>query len=383
MMQVLHRGFDGLDVSFQGQISADLFRGLDAAKQKAQRFQQQTVLTWNGVQMLVSESGSRGGYAFVASTGQFGATWFFKKPNDHDPWGVRVSCSSFNLALNGLGASRACLYQTLHDLGITVPNGAESISRVDYAIDFLAPELVLIPEHFVMHSNANRADHREPPEVRTNGTSGRVTSVTIGKMPGRQVIVYDKRAEVIARHKVGWWEIWDANRLAAGYGPLNRKMPSESRAWRVELRAGKRHLKDRWGIVSWDDLDSRLGDVFLAMLQAIRYAEPNGDTNRARWPASDLWEQVKHQTRTDLFEMRTCANPNLVKLVQQEEYDRLLSGQMLGLLTSRAAVAGISMVELVQFARRIGIEMADEIAQDHAKFAKKLVRAAARLAVAR
>lgn len=106
-MELLYRGFDGLDLSFQGQISPELCKELEAAKEHAQETHSPTVLFWNGVKMEVSESGARGGYAFTGSTGRYGATWFFKKPNPRDPWGVRVSCASFNLALNGLGGARA------------------------------------------------------------------------------------------------------------------------------------------------------------------------------------------------------------------------------------------------------------------------------------
>jgi hypothetical protein len=250
-MELLYRGFDGLDVSFQGRISPQLCKELEAAKEHAQESNGPTVLFWNGLKLEVREGGARGGYSFTGSTGPFGATWFFKRPNPRDPWGVRASCNSFNLALNGIGGARAELYETMECLGVALAPEAESISRIDYAMDFLAPQLVLAPEHFVMHSNASWADHSEHPEISVHGRSGRVTSVTVGKMPGRQVIVYDKRAEVIARHKPGWWEIWNAERLRVGQPPLNQDDPTECRVWRVELRAGKHHLNERWGIRTW------------------------------------------------------------------------------------------------------------------------------------
>jgi len=173
-MEMIYRGFDGLDVSFMGQIGQELCTALDAAKEEAQRSHGQSALVWNGVHMLVSESGARGGYAFIVSTGEFGATWFFKKPNTRDLWGVRVSCNSFNLAINGLGKVRTDLYRSLGLLDIAVPVGGESIGRIDYAIDFLAPDFTLDPDRFVMHSNANRADHVENSPLMINGRSGRV-----------------------------------------------------------------------------------------------------------------------------------------------------------------------------------------------------------------
>ena len=331
--------------------------------------------------MLVYETGAKCGYAYMVSTGIYGATWFFKKPNARDPWGVRVSCNSFNLAINGLGRTRAGLHRVLDFLGIAVPPDGVSLSRIDYALDFLAPSFILNPHQFVMHSNANRADHVEQPEISINGRSGRVTSVTVGKMPGRQVIVYDKRAEVIAKHKVGWWEIWNAARQRSGALPLDWENPAESRIWRVELRAGKRQLKDNWSLRTWVDLDNRLGDLFAATLDAIRYTQPTDDTNRSRWPDSALWTQVRHGVDADLFEMRNYASADLIKHVQLDAHDRLLENQMKGLLISRAALRNLSVDQLAPFAVTTGTEMSIDITSALPRFEKKLAVVSNRYAV--
>lgn len=375
-MELLYRGFDGLDLSFKGHISPELCTELEAAKEHAQQSHSPAVVFCGGLKMEVSESGARGGYAFIASTGRFGATWFFKKPNARDPWGVRVSCASFNLALNGLGGARAELYATLEQLGVAVAGESESLGRIDYAMDFLAPDFVLVPEHFVMHSNASWADHSEQlPDVSVHGRSGRVTSVTVGKMPGRQVIVYDKRAEVIARQKVGWWEIWDAARARSGQPPLIRDDGAESRVWRVELRAGKQHLKERWNIRTWAELDRRFGDLVAASLDAIRHAQPTGDSNRSRWPESELWQNVREGAEADLFEMRSWADPDLVKRVEKEAYEDMLTTHMKGLLIARAALNGTQAKTLPAFARAVGAEMAEDFARAPRRFEQKLALA--------
>src|SRR5206468_1118150 len=139
-----------------------------------------------------------------------------------------------------------------------------------------------------------------------NGRSGSVSSVTVGKMPGQQVIVYDKRSEVIAKRKVGWWEIWNATRIRSGAEGLQPDDPAVSRVWRVELRAGKSHLKDRWNIRTWADLDARLGDMVACILNAVRYTRPTPqDSNRSRWLDHDLWQLVRRETQSDLFEMQS------------------------------------------------------------------------------
>ncbi|MFD2138213.1 hypothetical protein ACFSLT_28580 [Novosphingobium resinovorum] len=308
MIELLYRGFDGLDVSFQAQIPAALSQALEAAKAEAQKFRSAMPFEWNGVHMTIAESGARNGYAFVASTGDFGATWFFKKPNIYDPWGVRVSCSSFLLATKGLGGARAEIYAVLDALGIVVPPGGESIGRVDYALDFLAPGFVLSSEHFIMPSNTGWKLHADAQEFNENGKSGRVSSVTVGKMPRRQIIVYDKRAEIIAKRKLAWWEIWDANRVACGLEPLIRDDPRSHAVWRVEIRAGKHHLKEEWKITKWSNLHDHFGDLVAETLRKVRHVSPNGDSNRSRWPESALWQAVRAEVEHDLLEMRSNAS---------------------------------------------------------------------------
>ena len=371
-MRVLYRGFDGLDVSFRAQISGHLADELEQAKEWAQKTRQDACMTFAGMKLLIAETGARGGYSYRASTGQMGATWFFKKPNPSDPWGVRISCGSFMLAERGLGGARADMYRTMERLGVTIQAQAESIGRVDYAIDIFAPDFTLEPENFVMHSNATRADHFDQNEATVHGKSGRVTSVTIGKMPGRQVIVYDKRAEVIAHHKWAWFDIWNANLSCFTLPAIDFAHPDNSRVWRIELRAGKSQLKDGWNIRTWRDLDERLGDLFHSATEAIRYAEPSSDCNRSRWPDSLLWETVRNELDEDLFEMRNFAPPDTIKRVQREAHARLLEGQSMGLVITRAAIKGVPIESLAREALIEGQRMANEISKDQCRYGAKL-----------
>ncbi|GAA4647614.1 hypothetical protein GCM10023115_55760 [Pontixanthobacter gangjinensis] len=374
-MEVVYQGFDGLDFSLQGQISPALEQELEAAKLEAKKQHGAVVLDWKGAKLHVKDSGARGGYSYLVSTGDFGATWFFKKPNVRDPWGVRVSCNSFLLATYGFAEARNKIYELLDLLEVKLKSRGESIGRIDYAVDILAPEFELVPERFVMHSNANRADHWEPLEISTNGKSGRTSSVTVGKMPGQQVIVYDKRAEVISKHKHAWWVIWNAAMQQKGLPPLDHDDPDKSRIWRVEYRTGKKFLKDRWNIRSWADVANRYGDLVSATAQSIRYTNPTSDSNRSRWPDSTLWLKAKAALDTDLFEMRSYAEPCLIKQVHQHEHSELLQRQMTGLLTSKAAINGIDADSLSEFARLTGNEMATAIQSAPEDFAEKLKKA--------
>ena len=157
-----------------------------------------------------------------------------------------------------------------------------------------------------------------------------------------------------------------------GSSPLNWKEPDESRVWRVELRAGKRHLKDNWNIRTWADLDNRLGDLIADTLDAVRYAMLTEDSNRSRWPDSALWTQVRRNTGADLFEMRNYADPDLIKRVQLDAHDQLLKNQMKGLLVSRAALRNMSVDQLSTFAVKVGREMAHDITSALPRYERKL-----------
>lgn len=374
----LYRGFDGLDVSFQAQIPNEFAAQLQVAKEHALANSSDTCMPYSGLFLMVAATGAKGGYSYRVSTGKTGATWFFKKPNARDPWGVRVSCSSLMLAQYGLGESRSRIYGTMDQLGIRYSENAESIGRVDYAVDILAPALTLKPETFVMHSNSNRADHFEEDSLRAHGKSGRVTSVTVGKMPGRQIIVYDKRAEAIARRKWAWFEIWNATLRRLGFNELNENEPTSSRVWRTEIRAGKTHLKERWNIRSWANLDERLGDMMIDATEAIRMAEPTSDTNRSRWSNCHFWDAVRTELSDDLFEMRNFAPPEVIKRIHRESHLQLLYKQSLGLMVTQAAIEGISADCIATYAKSLGDRYARDILKDAQKVEAKLQRCAER-----
>lgn len=335
MIEPIYRGFDGLDVTFQGRIPAALCDVLECAKVEAMEARRPSLVEWRGQSFHVAESGAKGGYAYRCDTGPEGATWFFSRNQKSDQWNIRVSAKSAWLATKGFGRVRVEMYEFLEAIGADVMGAA--IARVDYAVDVAVSDLggfALDPTAFVMHSHTSRADHAE--DIDIHGISGRYTSVTVGKMPGRQVIVYDKTREVAARQKDEWPKIWNASLVKQGRAPL----AEGERVYRVELRAGKAYLKERWGITSWADLDAKLGDLFAAALSDIRYCEPNGDSNRARWPLHPLWEAVSEAVAGDLFEMCSGATPGVVKEVRRSQLAQTMSAMILGLLASWSLATG-------------------------------------------
>lgn len=347
-MEIIYQGFDGLDLSVSSNIPHDLADRLERAQEEARKIKEPALLDYRGVTLKVAETGAPGGYAFRCET--HGAIWFFKRPNPNDPWGVRVSLRSLTLALYGLGGARKILFDTLDALAIPVTAQGVSIGRVDYAIDILAPGFVLEADHFVMHSRMRRKDYIADKQV--NGRTGRTESVTIGTMPGKQIIVYDKRADVIAKNKREWWEIWNAGRRAAGKPELDRHDREGAQIWRVELRAGKHHLKEDWGIRSFADLDARLGDLYARMMQSIRYTFPRPDSHRNRWPAHPLWHMATEAMAVDLFEMISHVDPERVKQVAREAHADMLAAQIAGLSVSHAHMLGYGPNDFLDYLDR-------------------------------
>lgn len=351
--QILHRGFDTLTLSVKAILSPDLYEFLESHKAIAQKELHPVLIEWNGVKLHLKGNGGSG-YSFVASGGPLGANWAFKKPNAKDPWGVRVSFGSTFLATLGLGAAKAHLEGTLDRLGIRFGPNDVSIARVDVCTDILAPHFTLDPDAFVMHSATNRRDHYDAPEKSVNGKSGRVTSVTVGNTRNRQVIIYNKRLEVIQKQKPHWWTIWNKERAQNALPPLCPRDP-DALVWRVEMRAGKDLLKDTWNIRTWDDLFTRFGTLCAQTGDVIRYTIPqNADSNRARWPNHPLWDLAITEIGEDLLEMTDNSAPNPVKEVIKEQHISTILKNIHGSAITLAALNGVAYKDLSEFMVKTG-----------------------------
>lgn len=378
-MQIVHRGFDTIALSIQANIPPNAFAYLDAQREQAEEARAPVAVTFGGADFDLLPHGGNG-YRFILQGGPLDATWFLKKPNARDPWGIRISVGSLTLATQGLGYARAQIDRTLTRLGVRYGAHQVSLSRADFCVDVLAPDFDLSPEAFVIHSHTNRADHHGLPEdMRSNGKSGRFTSCTIGKMPGRQVIVYDKRQEVIDRKKPIWWDIWNANLARDGLPPLDPDDRAASRVWRVEVRAGKDLLKDRWQIRQWGEFDAMFGDVVAEALRSVRYCTPDpADSNRARWPNHPLWDLVAGEADGDLVEMRSHLDPSDIRHVHRDEHAALIIAQVLGGATTLAALEAVPETDLADFMARLGKRLRASVQDDMPRAANRLAEAKGR-----
>ena len=331
---VVREGFDGMDLAYRLKPPNLLQNELDTAKAKAAENQEPYGTEIEGVKVKVSPSGSQGGYAYSLTTGPFGASWFFKKDEE---WGLKVSLASGCLATLGFDGALNEVRRTIEAWGMPFYGGLEHVSRVDYAFDVRAYGFALRHDWFVSPSRMTMAHYL---------AGQRTTSVTLGKMPGAQLIVYDKCLEVAQKGgaKEIWWKIWERAMAAQGLHRLDVD-DGEDRIWRVELRAGKDQLRDTWQIKTVADLKAMFPSVLARLMRKVRYCLPSQDTNRSRWPDHALWTLVRAHLDAS-FETKTqTLEPPRAKAVHGKFHAARLNDQALGLLASMAHCQGMTPKE--------------------------------------
>ena len=384
-MKLIRKGFDGLDIAFHLVVNDVVVAKLLEAQEQS-KLAQQDVGTFkhNGVTMVVSQTGARVGYTYRCSTEMgtpMGETWFFKHPRDNgDEWGVRVSCGALPLALYGLQQVRADVENKLERLELNYEPGSESIGRVDFAFDFFVPDLRPQRDHFVTHSRTKVREHADQ-SISVDGKSGRVETITVGKNPGRQVILYDKRAEIIAKKKPYWLNIWNDAMQRAGYAPLVIEDRAQSEVWRIEVRAFKRHLKDRWGVTTWGNLKARLPEILETAFDEVRFTLPTSDTNRSRWPDHPIWIAARTALDDDFDDLGSMADPDDIREICRAVTDETLLAQVSGCMVARAGLHGVGADQLQAFIAGTADHIRREIDRHPERATQKLETARAKYGI--
>ena len=181
-------------------------------------------------------------------------------------------------------------------------------------------------------NKAQTVDGKEAPNNAIRKTAvmrGRdIESVTLGTMPRRQVIIYDKKAQVMAKRKKWWFDVWG---YPEGYFRANPTMT----VTRVEIRAGKTEL-GKYGIKSQKDLETHIGNVLQKIAKQIRYVSPTeADTNISRQRLHPLWDWVQMHLKCKLEPMTSHIQPetilNAIRTQKKREYESQTIGNMAGL----------------------------------------------------
>jgi hypothetical protein len=71
-VELLHKGFDALDLAYAVHFPAKFMPKLQAAKRQAMEIGQPVTVSLDGVDFKVASTGARGGYVFRCHTGSGG-----------------------------------------------------------------------------------------------------------------------------------------------------------------------------------------------------------------------------------------------------------------------------------------------------------------------
>lgn len=290
--EIVHSGYDGLTIAYMGALPARALMQLDDAKAKAKELGAEVTAKIGNLSASVKGYGTNAnqGYSYLFKAGDLSISWAVKKSQDNAQWNLRAVVSAGLLATMGLQGARDRLSADLKAMGAKVIK--ESVGRVDYCTDIqmdaegtkLRDRFQLDPMNFVAHARTSRTtDYAQADESDKNDEVIRVfgrrhvETVTLGKMPGRQVQVYNKRAEAVKFQKSDWFAIWDKDK---------KTCPN---IWRVEVRLGKDYLR-QWNIETLDDVVDSIGDLFKDSLCAVRYVQGTDISNISRAKNHELWD---------------------------------------------------------------------------------------------
>jgi hypothetical protein len=331
-MQLIRAGVDSLYLAMKGTLPTEPIAQLAKAKAQAAKDRREAPVVFAdcGIKAMVQSTGQTGGYAFVFDTGPLGARFACKEASDRLDWNFFVKPHATAFLTLGFGSAVKVIIDTLTALGARVIE--TSLNRIDYALDIRADDFILDIERFVTHLKCSarwgETDIYRPSAV----LSGRrLESVTVGKMPGRQVILYDKTTEVRAKQNSHWLEAWQIE-------PEDR----QARVWRLELRLGSRELKRVRRLRTLDNLGTGLRPALCDLMQRVRYvAAGEVDTNVSRRRPDPIWQLVRHHIETadllggvgDLPPERLIAITRAMKI---DCYKKLITGNAAGLAAHMA-----------------------------------------------
>lgn len=370
IMRLIYQNLDRLEVSFQCAVPSGIREQLERAKAEAlqARTRAYAEMGSNKLQVMVLETGAKGGYTYQFSTGHDGALWLIGNRDDRNQWNVRVIVSSLCLALYGYyGAKERLLKVLKEDLKAVGPDDQagepiERVSRVDYCLDFLLEEAEIFApnqNNFVCAGRTKKGVILDSP-IQLEGIGRVVEYIRIGKMPNRQIVIYNKTREISASHKSFWWQIWDLN-----------KEEIKTDIWRIEIRAGKKEL-NIWNFRSFKNLEEMLGDVVKLTLEEYRYTEPNSnDLNMTRWPMALIWQMAIKASEKDLLNYSSKASRKKVlnefRNTVITNYKRLITGIFIGY----TAVTGKDIGEIPGVLELVCDEILDQASNNPEKFRQK------------
>lgn len=369
-MKIIYSGFDTITFAVQGALKPEAIKTLRLCKTRAEHEEADYPIKLGDISkdIYLKPNGQKGGYAFVLDMG-FDAQIISLKDNIIlTNWNGLVKIRAINLALNGYEKAIQSSLDKLKAIGFEIKN--VSMNRVDYAMDVLtAVPIVLDPANVVTHSHRQVKSHYEP--IVTVAKSRQVQSVTIGKMPGSQIIIYDKLAEVKAKLNYEWFKIWGIKRDA-----------EDTYIKRVEIRAGKDALKAA-NISSIEAFYNRIGPALRRLVSSTRYVQGQSpDSNMSRRANHPLWKQVTSHIESGILAAPSDINPDGIELIRKEVKREQYNAQILGSMMGLAVCSNIPFENIADVIDLFTDDIADMMRENshfHETYGKKYARAKDRL----
>jgi len=360
-MEIVHSGFDSLYFSIQGALSAKAVKRYEGLKALAVQQDANEAFHLEGrpARYFLQPNGKRGGYTYLIDTGLVGSTICFKTSLARDQHNAFVEISSACLLAHGWKTSVEQALAHVKALGFHVVS--ISLKRVDYCIDFLDAHIDIHPRDFIAHSRVKKRAFHEPlsvtdhVEMRSVAQSGHVQSLTLGTMPGRQVIVYNKRAEVIEKRKHYWFDAWGIDRT-----------DTTRTVHRVEVRAGKTHLMKK-GIRTLEDFETHIGLILTDAVTAIRWVQRSPtDANVTRAPLHPMWEAVQTHIIDALAPYTAPLTPEVITERMRENKRLEYKQQVIGNLGGYLGCKGVYPSNMSEEIETLLKEITDQLAMDTA-----------------
>lgn len=287
MYDILYTGVDSLDIAFQGAFPESTLEHLEAVRKEAEASNRDepACLGPGAVDVQVKSHGMRGGFRFVFTNGPAGAIFAVKANPDPKEWNLFVSVRALRLLTLGYVGTKLWLRETLAAMGFQITD--LSVNRIDFAVDIRAPTFQLDVANFVCPAQAKLRPHWSKEQLLTDDGNAcsavvrgrRFESVTVGQMPNRQLIVYDKRRAAIDLNQPYWFDVWGLDRNDPG-----------ARVWRAEIRAGREALAKRLTKRSFEAVEADQNDYLLTAVREIRYlAGKAAHLNVSRAPEHPFW----------------------------------------------------------------------------------------------
>lgn len=425
--QVIYHNFDKLEVSYQGAVPAAMLDKLKEAKESAQREDAGKMLSLtNALEVMVMPSGATGGYTYSFDTGGTGAKVFVRHNHNPESWNLRISVRSTCLATKGLKGALQHIREICNALGALgvhrYPDRkqepfdtlVESIARVDYCMDVIANDFMPKRERIIAHSRTGRKFHMPEMDVMERGKL--IETVTLGKMPNKQICIYNKTKEIAVKKTVYWYEIWqnalDKKRLNTvsktvspkpetisktvlenpetvsktlletvynGFETVKIVLPEDT-VWRFEIRVGKDALKDA-GIITFQQMQEKLPALFAKILERTRIAvdEPEGE-NPNRWDVHPLWKRFQYHAAACFADTDVDFPPTLVADLLLEERKIMMEKGILGNLVAYTAMRRMRLDELPDLMQNLPERLSTYMQADPNGLAKKYREAQGRYA---